>query len=656
MADDIARLGFEIDSTQALSAARNLLTMEQAAGKAEVAGAKLQRVFRNAKGQFADAADGARLHKREIEQLAAKYNTALSAELAFANAQKEVARAVQLGVLSSSQAGAALEALQAQYMRTGTAATTMGTQIGAANRHILNMGFQFQDIGMMMASGQNPLILAMQQGTQVAGIFNQVRMEGQSVFGVLRSGFMQLINPTSLLTIGIIAGTAALVQWGLAALGASDDTQTFADATDDLIDAMDRYREAIGNSEQLTTQLLERYGTQAQAMRANLELMARLERIRFTTAVEEGVTRIRSELGEIAQIANGIATASGNTPEWLQQWIADFRMTSAEAVALGAAIDDLGSQQTPDALATSLETVSRILISVHERGGDVTDEMIETVLETLRAAAAARELAGALADASTNAAAIQIPIGMDSLYDDAGNYIGLSGVELPPPSRRLTSGGGSNERANRLRQFIDELRTETETVQAWRTEQLDLLAQYNNAELEAIGGHNEARLRIEQEYADRMREIHDAERQERLSGYSTMFGDLATLMNTESMKLFRIGQAAAIANAVMEGWESAVSAWRWGMKFGGPPLAAAASAASLAKTGAMIANIAKQNPKGSGGSGGGGGSLTGSTAPEQGSGREVLVEFRGPDWAKEMLTDMLDQIYESAGDGRVIIR
>jgi len=69
-------------------------------------------------------------------------------------------------------------------------------------------------------------------------------------------------------------------------------------------------------------------------------------------------------------------------------------------------------------------------------------------------------------------------------------------------------------------------------------------------------------------------------------------------MQTGNAKLFKIGQAAAVAEAVVSGYSAAVSAWEKGMKVGGPPVAAAFTAASLVKTGALISSITSASATG----------------------------------------------------------
>jgi hypothetical protein len=79
-------------------------------------------------------------------------------------------------------------------------------------------------------------------------------------------------------------------------------------------------------------------------------------------------------------------------------------------------------------------------------------------------------------------------------------------------------------------------------------------------------------------------------------------------MNSQSRKAFELGKVASIANAVIKGYEAAVSSYAFGAKIGGPYLGAAFAAASILATANLINNIRSQH---FGGGGGGGGALGG---------------------------------------------
>ncbi len=84
-----------------------------------------------------------------------------------------------------------------------TAARTAANQNvagGGMNAGSLNVMFQAQDIAMMAASGQNVMVTALQQGTQLAGGLQQVQQAGQSMTQTLLGGFAALLNPLSLVT------------------------------------------------------------------------------------------------------------------------------------------------------------------------------------------------------------------------------------------------------------------------------------------------------------------------------------------------------------------------------------------------------------------------------------------------------------------------
>lgn len=143
----------------------------------------------------------------------------------------------------------------------------------------------------------------------------------------------------------------------------------------------------------------------------------------------------------------------------------------------------------------------------------------------------------------------------------------------------------------------------------------EILSDYTSDRFAMLSEAGERELELQQDYAERSREIEEMTGKQKLQAAQGAFGDLATLMTTENEKLFKIGKAAAIAEATVSGYQAAVEAWEQGMKVGGPPVAAAFTAASLARTGALISNIASQNIGGGGGgsSGGGGGAVAGAT-------------------------------------------
>lgn len=102
-------------------------------------------------------------------------------------------------------------------------------------------------------------------------------------------------------------------------------------------------------------------------------------------------------------------------------------------------------------------------------------------------------------------------------------------------------------------------------------------------------------------FAESMKKI-DADRfDNQLAGASHFFGNLSSLMDTESRSLFAIGKAAAIAQATVDGIAAAVSSFKFGASIGGPILGGVFAASSAVATGAQIASLAATSFGGGGG-------------------------------------------------------
>jgi hypothetical protein len=162
-----------------------------------------------------------------------------------------------------SDAEAALRKAGTEVAKLGTAAQTASRQttaLGTAQRKaagdaevlasknqlaagsVGNLFANFNDIGVMMASGQSPLQLAMQQGTQISQVLGPMGAAG--AVRALGAAFLQLVSPINLITIGAIAAGAAMFQWltssGDAALTLDERIEGLKGSIDELRDGSER--------------------------------------------------------------------------------------------------------------------------------------------------------------------------------------------------------------------------------------------------------------------------------------------------------------------------------------------------------------------------------------------------------------------------------
>jgi len=135
----------------------------------------------------------------------------------------------------------------------------------------------------------------------------------------------------------------------------------------------------------------------------------------------------------------------------------------------------------------------------------------------------------------------------------------------------------------RVLQIQDEAARIKESEVLSGEEKAALLDNLRLAELNAINNFEGQKTSLEEKGKRARLLLAEQEKQAKLSMLSSMFGNLSSLMNTESRKMFEIGKAAAVSQAVVDGYAAvsktmAATPYPWNI-----PLAAAQSVASFAQ-------------------------------------------------------------------------
>ncbi len=126
---------------------------------------EIGRTVRTTMDQSAAATEEA---GRKFDQLARRLDPVAAAAARLANAQAIADRAVASGARSQEDASRLIEAAQARY---AVAAQKTVETTGLARHEMVNLGRQAQDVAVSLAGGQSPMMVLMQQGSQVADIF-----------------------------------------------------------------------------------------------------------------------------------------------------------------------------------------------------------------------------------------------------------------------------------------------------------------------------------------------------------------------------------------------------------------------------------------------------------------------------------------------------
>lgn len=187
------------------------------------------------------------------------------------------------------------------------------------------------------------------------------------------------------------------------------------------------------------------------------------------------------------------------------------------------------------------------------------------------------------------------------------------------------------------------LLTEMEQIEAFRTDALAQLEDFNAMELEILGGQNEARLRIEEEYQKRLAALRGQERSTRLSETSSMFSALAGIAQAGGKKMLRIQATISAAAATVAAYETAIKAAAEAKTI---PGRIAAYASFLATGLGAVSQIRAAGGVG----GGGGGAATVAPIPAAASAPAQRVVIEGIDRdsliSGEQLSRLFDKLYE----------
>jgi len=677
----VAELGYKIDSSGAVVAAANLDDMTAAAVRAEKSEYALsaaskstatsiatgQRAARATAASFKGlgasavmAAGEAREYQAQMDAIRAKFNPLFAASKQYEAALDEIAQAERLGAISAKEASAARDLAARSMLDGASAADRYGKSIRAANSGTMQgvaLGYQLQDVMITSQMGiQSVGMIALQQGSQMAGQLNMIASTGGKVFPTLVSGFTSLINPISLVAIGGTAIVAAIAKFGFEAFGAASGADALKERLDDLADVMEIVDGATDLINSSTDELVEKYGFAAARVRdfalaqAELAQSQAERRLRDQVGLLDEVTKRYAEVGEAVEIA-GYKMGNDLPLANLQR---DLKVNADQAMILMDAFTQLDTAVTFNeqqaALSGILKTMEEQGVALSLLPGELQDavsEMITLSNEADAAAAAMQRLAGAAAGVTTG-----VPLFLQ----------GMTGDELlPPDPSPLGRGGGGGTKVDQYAADLEALRTsllnEREVLEQWKLEQDTLLADQRAIELLGIEEHNQAKLRLEEEYNQRRVEIAAMGEESKLSLALGGAADVLGVIGQFNDKAFKLAKVAAAAQALISTLQGSAEALKLPYPYN---LIAAAQVA--AKGFGLVAAIKGVSSSGgsasisAGGTSSAAGVTATSSAAEVAPQTQTVIQLEGT--MAEVVGPMLDAIIkgiQSESDDGVII-
>ncbi|NEX47598.1 phage tail tip lysozyme [Pseudotabrizicola algicola] len=233
------------------------------------------------------------LLKTQLDEVRARFNPLFAASQQYEMALRDIAEAERMGAISAQEAAAARD-------RAAQSMAPMNSELrgnaGAANAATAanaNLFAQWNDIAVMMAAGQNPMQLALQQGTQVSQVLMGLG-GGTTALRAVGKSFIAMLNPISLATIGIIAFGAAAFQW---LTSSTVKVLSLDDAMDQLSSRMADYKSAAGDAGSSTASLEERFGAASAEARRLLGDLEKVQASRALLAASDAFRGIATDQG-----------------------------------------------------------------------------------------------------------------------------------------------------------------------------------------------------------------------------------------------------------------------------------------------------------------------------------------------------------------------
>lgn len=727
-----AALYFDVDSSRARTAATDLAKLQNAATKLAGEWSKTDNALRRTNGQFANSTEVVEKYGREVQQLAAKYNPALNAVYKFQQAEAELNRAVALGVLTKQQAAEALDRISVKLRDTANASAQamlgvkkvtdetakMGKQMETGSGHTANVFAQLNDIGVMMLY-QSPFQLALQQGTQLNQVWAAMGAQGRSlagVAGVLRNAFMSMLSPMSLITIGVIAGTAAFAQWVFKAGETSDKAKTLKDQLDGLAAAVTSLDEVTRKySIEGIQQLIDRYGE------LNAEVLLLLERQRefamneAMRAASEAISGANSELSDfIRQFDVAITIGGSRLNKFTRQW--DISVEAA--IDLRNAVRDVENALTPIEKSRAISKLLGLMEDTWLEGTKVNGVLLQTQDELMRlynisnqggwfnaAIDGASTLLGKIMQAATAVAAArqQEAAFAGGLGErPQGRPFELGIPEIPKGGGGSRGGGGGGESA--VDKMQEEMKSRWETLNKGFQSEYMLAMQHYEKDIETLDWALSQKIIKQEEYNENISMLHTtawgAEWEKQALQYQMdqdalqaaldqklitqeeyyrklkemQFANLMSDVNRTDMAqdLANTAQYFGMLNSLTgSGFDgllrlqksfaaasALINAWKgYTDVLAQPDLPWWTKLAAAGKVLAAGLGAVSAIKGAGGGSGGGSTAATSAATPTaaQEPTREVLVRLDGTPWLVDLAEGVMQEIYQQSKDGRVIV-
>jgi hypothetical protein len=605
-----------------------------------------------------------------LEKATRDYQTALA----------NVNKAQQRGIITDKAAAAAIkEAERAHEEAAKAAARYSGAQV-KARRGAVEMAGSMSSLTTVTRGGAGGI---QNFGYQIQDFAVQVGA-GTSASQALGQQLPQLLSGFG--TLGVVMGTVAAIgiPLGSALLNVGGNAATLEEQLDALAEAMDGVNSAQDRFLTSARDLREEFGAQAEAAREVLAAQREIANLLAERALSAATADLAEQFGDLnAMVSDTGEVLRGGYEEVLRRILRTTDATANQAMELANALNGLSKAEGPEAQRAALERVKQALLEATGGVQDMDEETLKVYQSLLDAELAAARLAQLDISSNISTAADEADRLRENLWAAAaleqartsGRYSGRGGdprqfdtegrlgggfvpnqdiidqanAILNPSRGRSSGGGGRAAQPDRIGALAQSLMTESELLENWRSESMTKLEDFNALELEALGGHAEAKLRIEEEYMQRLAAIRQAEQKTTLSGYGQLFGNLETVFKAGGDKMVGITKAFSIAQGLINSYRAYTEVLADPALIGRPFLRQALAASTLAAGLAQVSSIRSVST--SGGGGAPSASAASSAAAPAMPTQTVAINLQGDTFSRSSVEGLLEQIQSQLDRG-----
>ena len=606
--------------------------------------------------------DGLEKATRDYQVALNKINAAEKAGVITSKAAAAAVRGAEQAYESAAKAAAQYSNAQVNMRRVSVEAAQAINEVGRSSRfgssQLQNIGFQVGDFATQVGAGTSATQALGQQLPQLLGGFGALG----AVMGAVAA-------------IGIPLGAALLNVGGEAA--------TLEERLDALSEAMDGVNSAQDRFLTSARDLREEFGAQAEAAREVLAVQREIANIEALMALNDVIGDVANSFGELEGTVSRYGFQVDNIEETTRDLADRFDLTSVQAMLLAEALREVGRAEGPEAQVIALRA-AREQIELAAGGlanmDDETRAVYQSMLDAELAAArlAQLDLSSNIGTAADEAQRLKENLWAAAALEQArtsGRYSGrggdprqfdtegrLGGGFVPSQSiidqanailsssgggRSRSRGGGRAAQPDRIGALAQSLMTESELLENWRSESMTKLQDFNALELEALGGHAEAKLRIEEEYRERLAKLRQDEQNTALTGYAQLFGNLATVFKAGGDEMVGITKAFSIAQGLLNSYRAYTEILADPALIGRPFLRQALAASALASGVAQVAAMRSVSTSGGGGAPSAAATSSAPALPTQ----TVAINLQGDTFSRSSVEGLLEQIQSQLDRG-----